>query len=280
MPRVIILGSSNAIPAVDAENTHLVVVGEQRTVLIDAGSNPILRLEQQGVRFDQLSDIVVTHFHPDHVSGLPLLLMDMWLMGRQESIHIHGLDFTLDRLEGLMGFYNWSEWPGFFPVEFHRLAAVELATVLDCDDFSVLSSPVHHMIPAIGLRFEFKKNKTVFAYSCDTAPCKEVVRLGAGADVFLHESTGESFGHSSARQAGEIASRARAGNLILIHYPTGRFAQKNLLSEARTSFAGRIALARDLMVLDFDKKNPLIRRKGKSRGESGKMQRPAKPAEP
>ena len=80
MPKVIILGSSNAVPSIDHENTHLVIVGEERTILVDCVSNPIVRLEQAGIDFNDLTDIVITHFHPDHVSGMPLLLMDMWLL--------------------------------------------------------------------------------------------------------------------------------------------------------------------------------------------------------
>ena len=121
MPKVIILGSSNAVPSQDHENTHLVIVGEERTILVDCVSNPIVRLEQAGVDFNNLTDIVITHFHPDHVSGVPLLLMDMWLMGRTKPINIYGLHFTMDRLEDLMGFYGWAEWPDFFPVGFSSL---------------------------------------------------------------------------------------------------------------------------------------------------------------
>ena len=114
MARVIVLGSSNAIPTLKHENTHMVIVGQERMLLIDSVSSTILRLEQAGLDFNDLTDIIVTHFHPDHVSGLPLLLMDMWLMGRQKPLDIYGLHYTLDRVEGLMGFYNWSEWPNFF----------------------------------------------------------------------------------------------------------------------------------------------------------------------
>lgn len=103
MPKLIILGSSNAIPDARHENTHMVIVGEQRTVLVDCVSNPILRLQRAGVEFDNLTDLILTHFHPDHVSGVPLLLMNMWLMGRRRSLSIYGLHHTLDRIEGLMG---------------------------------------------------------------------------------------------------------------------------------------------------------------------------------
>lgn len=229
----------------------MVVVGEERMVLIDSVSNPILRLEQAGLDFNDLTDLIVTHFHPDHVSGLPLLLMDMWLMGRRRALNIYGLHYTLDRVEDLMGFYGWSDWPNFFPVAFYRLPSSEMTPVLDCSDFRIFASPVRHLIPTMGLRIEFNHTKKVMAYSCDTEPCEEVIRLGAGADVLIHEASGAQRGHSSAAQAGEIARRAEVGRLYLIHYSTGKYADGDLVSEARTRFQGEVALAKDFMTLDF-----------------------------
>ncbi len=251
MSKVIILGSSNAIPTLKSENTHMVIVGSQRVLLVDAVSNPILRLEQAGLDCNDLTDIVITHFHPDHVSGLPLLLMDMWLMGRKNSLNIYGLQDTLDRIKGMMDLYNWSEWPDFFPVVFSAVPPSEMTVVLDCPDFKVYASPVHHMVPNIGLRVEFKDSDKVMAYSCDTSPCEEVVRLSEGADVLLHEATGEEWGHSSAKQAGETAMKAEVGKLYLIHYATGRYAQGDLVAEARSTFSGDIELAKDFMVIEF-----------------------------
>ncbi|HVN15293.1 MAG TPA: MBL fold metallo-hydrolase [Anaerolineales bacterium] len=251
MPKAIILGSSNAIPSKDHENTHMVIVGDERVVLVDCVSTPVLRLEQAGVDFNDLTDIIVTHFHPDHVSGLPLLLMDMWLMGRKKPINIYGLHHALDRVEQLMGFYEWAEWPDFFPVAFYRLPASEMAVVLDCPDFKILSSPVRHLVPTIGLRFEFRRTKKVMAYSCDTEPCVQVVRLANGADVLIHEAAGEILGHSSASQAGEIASQAEVGSLYLIHYPTGRFEKEDPVVWARKKYEGEVKLATDFMTLDF-----------------------------
>lgn len=251
MPKVIILGSSNAVPSKDHENTHLVVIGDERTILVDCVSNPVVRLEQAGVDFNDLTDIVITHFHPDHVSGVPLLLMDMWLMGRTKPINIYGLHYTMDRLENLMGFYGWAEWPNFFSVGFYRLPEVELAHVLDCADFKIRSSPVHHMIPTIGIRLEAKKTDKVFAYSCDTEPCEQTVRLASGADILVHEAAGATFGHSSAEQAGEIAAKAGVGKLYLIHYPTGRFAKGDIAAEAAKTYKGEIIIAKDFMTIEI-----------------------------
>jgi len=256
MAKVIILGSSNAVPTRDSENTHMVIVGQERMLLVDSVSNPILRLEAAGLDFNDLTDIVITHFHPDHVSGLPLLLMDMWLLGRQKPLNIYGLHYTLDRVEGLMGFYNWSDWPNFFPVFFYRLPASEMAQVMDCTDFKVHASPVQHLIPNIGLRIQFGDSRQVMAYSCDTEPCDEVVRLSEGADVLIHEAAGNTPGHSSAKQAGETARKAEVGKLYLIHYASGKYAKGDLIAEARTTYPGEVELAKDFMTIDFTKKRP------------------------
>jgi ribonuclease Z len=176
--------------------------------------------------------------------------MDMWLMGRRQPINIHGLHHTLDRVEGLMGFYGWEHWPDFFPVAFYRLPAQEMTLVLDSSDLRIFSSPVHHLLPTIGLRLEFIRTKKVLAYSCDTEPCAEVVRLASGADILIHEASGSTRGHSSAEQAGDIATQAEAGALYLIHYPTGKFAKGDMVAEARSHYQGEVVLAEDFMVLD------------------------------
>lgn len=251
MSKIIILGSSNAVPSIDHENTHLVIVGKERTILVDCVSTPVVRLEQAGVDFNDLTDIIITHFHPDHVAGVPLLLMNMWLMERTKPINIYGLHHTLDRLEDLMGFYGWSEWPDLFQIGFFRLPEAEMAVVLDCDDFKISSSPVQHIIPTIGIRVESKASNKVIAYSCDTEPCEQTVRLAESADILLHDTHGDSFGHSSAEQAGEIAAKAEVGKLYLIHYPTGRFAKGDIAAQARRTYKGEVVVATDFMTIEI-----------------------------
>jgi ribonuclease Z len=252
MTKLIFLGTSNAISDENHENTHMVVVAEKRTVLIDCPNNPILRFQHASVDFTHLSDLILTHFHPDHVSGVPQLLMNMWLMGRLQPLNIHGLQHTLDRIENLMGLFGWSEWPGLFPVIFHRLPEQALVPVIECEEFHILASLVQHFIPTIGLRIEFGRSKKILAYSCDTEPCAQVTQLAEGADVLVHESSGALPGHSSAAQAGEAARLAKVERLYLIHYPTGQFASGDLVAEARQRFEGPVTLAEDYMVLNFD----------------------------
>jgi ribonuclease Z len=252
MTQLIILGTSNAIATEGHENAHMVLVGRTRTIMIDCVSSPLLRLRKAGVLFDQVTDLILTHFHPDHVSGVPLLLMDMWLLGRHTPLHVYGLSHTLERIQSMMNLYGWSSWPNFFPVSFETLPEEELTRVLVSEEFRVLSSPVRHLIPTIGLRIEGISSKRVIAYSCDTEPSEEVARLAAGADILIHEAAGRGRGHSSAEQAAEVATQAEVGRLLLIHYPTGKGNPAELIEAARAAFQGEVDLAHDFMALDLD----------------------------
>jgi ribonuclease Z len=251
MPKLVFLGTASAVPDENHENTYMAVLGRQQTILIDCSNNAFVRLEQAGIHYGDISDVILTHFHPDHVSGLPSLLLDMWLMGRKTPLKIYGLAYTLERMEKLMEAYDWDSWPGFFPVTFHPVAAEELAPVLESGEFKVTASPVHHLIPNIGLRVDCLESGKSFAYSCDTEPCAEVVRLAQGVDVLVHECGGPSIGHTSPDKAGETASRAEAGSLFLIHYKTRGVDVPGMALAASQTYSGLVTIAEDFMKLDL-----------------------------
>lgn len=251
MAKLIVLGSSNAIPTRDHENTHLALVCQDRAVLIDCVGTPFVRLEQARIDPLTITDLILTHFHPDHVSGVPMFLMDSWLIGRHTPLNVHGLAYTLERVKAMMELYSWSDWPDFYPVNFCNVADDEMAPVLDVEDIRVHATPVRHFLPNMGLRIEMKAGGKSVAYSCDTEPCDEMERLAQGVDILLHEASGLFPGHSSAAQAGEVARRGEVGALYLIHYPTGRHASGDLVAEAKTKFPGEVHLARDFMEINL-----------------------------
>ena len=251
MPKLIILGTANAIPDEKHENTHLALSRAGRLVLIDCPDSPLVRLRRAGLDFHQLTDLILTHFHPDHVAGVPSLLIQCWLLGRKQGLKIHGLGHTLDRIEKLMDFYDWTTWPRFYPVEFHRLPEKELTPVLQDPEWRILASPVCHMTPGIGLRIEFPETGKVLAYSGDTHPCETEYSLERGADVLIHEASGVHPVHSSAAQAGEAAAQAGVKELYLIHYPVGDFDPRQLIQQARQTFQGPVRLAEDFMEIEF-----------------------------
>jgi len=252
MARLILLGSAAIIPDIDHDNTHMVLEGEECVVLIDCGSNPIARLHKVGIHYENLTDMILTHFHPDHVLGVPILLNNMWMLGRRRALRVYGIHHCLNRVEDMMKMFTWDEWPDFFPVAFHKTLERPNHLLLENNDFRVTSWPVKHYIPTIGVRIENKRTGFVTAYTCDTAPNPNLAEMARDADLLIHEAAGaDPAGHSSARQAGETATAAGAKKLVLIHYRVfgadGPVETSDLIPEAQEAYSGPVELAQDFM---------------------------------
>lgn len=92
----------------------------------------------------------------------------------------------------------------------------------------------------------------------DCRPSESTVENAAGADLLIHEATfadeelerAKETGHSTAREAAEVASRAGVRQLVLTHL-SARYSRDNtdLLNEARNVFANT-GIARDGMEID------------------------------
>jgi len=251
MAKLIFLGSADAIPDEKHENTHLALLGEERKILIDCPGSPVVRLHRAGIEILKITDLIITHFHPDHVNGIPNFILSSWLLKRKGVLNIYGNTDVIQRINQLMELFEWEDWGNIFPIDFHILPDEEMMTVFESREFNVYSSPVHHVIPNNGLRVEFSSSGKVLVYSSDTEPCDEVVRLAVGADVLIHEAAGTGKGHTSAREAGGIAKRAGVERLYLIHYSNRLKDTQDLVTEAEEIFPGPVKLAKDWMELEF-----------------------------
>ncbi|MEM4262706.1 MAG: ribonuclease Z [Thermoplasmata archaeon] len=75
-------------------------------------------------------------------------------------------------------------------------------------------------------------------FSGDTRPCKAIIELSRNADLLIHDATllssegdiARDFGHSTAREAAEVASEAKVRALALIHY-SPRYKDASVLEE-------------------------------------------------
>lgn len=245
------LGTANAVPDQNHNNTCMVIASLRRLLLIDCAESTLINLNKNGFDVIQISDIVLTHFHPDHVAGTPGLLMQSWLLGRKAPLKIHAIAPVVQRLEAMLELYEWRTWPGMYPVEMHTIPQTEQVAVIEDRDFRLFASPVQHIIPNIGLRIESPITGQIVAYSSDTEPCQSVVRLATQVETLIHEASGPYTGHSTPSQAGEIAAAAQARSLLLVHYNPRHPAPQQMVEEARHKFPGPVDLAHDGMKFTF-----------------------------
>ena len=83
-----------------------------------------------------------------------------------------------------------------------------------------------------------------FAYCTDTSPCENTLKLADKVSMLYHEATfthdlaeqAQKTGHSTAKEAGETAQKASAGQLLITHFSARYGETKPLVLEARTVF--------------------------------------------
>ena len=239
------------MPAIGHDNAYLALEGEQSTLLIDCAGSPLLKLQAAGIDPARLEYLVLTHAHPDHLYGFPMLMLGLWLLGASTPLQVVAQAATLRTAQDLLALFHPEEWPGFRPPAFVEVNAVKDAVVLDLRDLLITGCPTQHMIPSMALRFVNKVSERAVVYSSDTSPSESVARFARACQVLIHEASGAAPGHSSAGEAGWVARRAGVDKLFVIHYPADSAGLDVLLAEARRQFAGRVELARDLEAFEF-----------------------------
>lgn len=250
----VFLGSSGAVPGRDRDTTSLVFVGESDAVLVDCGGSPAQKLLLAGVDPLALSRVVITHIHPDHAYGLPSLVQTLFLLGRQVPLHLACREEHLAPLRALLGLFGLLERPGIFPLVWEPVPLREGFAVGTPGSFAITASPnAHGGMPNMALRFEAPGRPAV-VYSSDTEPCATVEALARGAHTLIHEATFSERrprgigAHSTAAQAGEVATRAGVARLILVHIDAGLHGELDALrEEARARFPGEVEVARELV---------------------------------
>ena len=88
------------------------------------------------------------------------------------------------------------------------------------------------------------------AYSGDTKPCKNLVKLSKGADVLIHDTTfvedQENRMHTGAKDAAKVAKEAKVRNLVMTHFSRRYQDLRPIENEAKTIFKNSI-IAMDFM---------------------------------
>ncbi|HEV2130533.1 MAG TPA: MBL fold metallo-hydrolase [Longimicrobiaceae bacterium] len=234
MPTLHLLGTGAALSDASRTTTMLAFQSDRSSVVVDCGGDVVHRLLKQRVPLESIEALILTHEHPDHVSGFPLFMEKIWLAERRRPIPVHGPGPALEQARRIFEAFDTSSWEGMPKIEWHEVALEEGTRVLESDSWRITAAPGEHSVPVIGLRVEDARGDGIVAYSADTERSDAIARLGDGADILVHEATGGFSGHTSIQDAAHVASQAGVGRLILVHLPDD--ISEDDLAEARESF--------------------------------------------
>ncbi len=275
---ITLLGTGSPMPSPDrAGPATLISAGEgvdAEHYLVDAGRGVLMRLAALGLGAPNLSAVLLTHLHSDHITDLNDVITTRWVMTFQPTpltiVGPVGTKAVVDHILASLG-------PdiGYRIAHHHDLVEPPAIEVIEVSDgpvhlpgqVSVRCAPTDHkpVEPSVGFRFDYEGASVVAAG--DTVPCDGLDRLCDGADALIHTAIRKDVVaniplqrmqdtldyHSSPEEAAITANRAGVGTLVLTHYvppiPAGGGDDWRELAAAH--FDGAIELGDDLHRIDI-----------------------------
>ena len=192
---VTLLGTGSPIPEPgrvapalphDRMNAMTLVRAGQEVLLFDVGRGVVERLSQAGVKGREITSIFLTHFHSDHIVGLP----DLWLTsrltlswgGRTEPMEVIGPTGTKDLVDNLVRAYapDIAARPDQPQIDLVGRDFDKDGVVFDRNGVRVTAFTVDHgpAKPAVGYRIDFNGRSVLI--SGDTRLNQNVIKYGAG----------------------------------------------------------------------------------------------------
>ena len=226
---VTFLGTSSAVHSKDRNHPSIAVKAFGDVFLFDCGEGTQRQLLFTNVSPMKISKIFITHFHGDHILGLPGLLQSMSLNGRESKLTVYGPK-GLNKLKDAI--YSLGYCAIEYPVEFIE---IDTGIVDETDEYVISAQSVRHNVPSLAYSIEEKKKPRFLrekaielgvpvgpafgklrngesveidgkiikpeqvlgpprkgiklTYSGDTRPCEEMIMFAKDSTLLIHEST-------------------------------------------------------------------------------------------
>jgi ribonuclease BN (tRNA processing enzyme) len=240
--RLTVLGCAGTFPGPASPCSAYLVDHDGYRLLIDLGSGALGQL-QRHVGLLDVDAVYVSHLHADHCIDLVAYSYARRYHpgGMPPRLAVYGPSGLAGRIcaafeeapvDGLLDVYEFRE----VPVGTRQIGP-----------FTITTARTNHPIEAHALRVSAGGRSLV--YSADSAVCEDLVELARGCDLFLCEASWLSSPppppniHLTGREAGDHATRAGVGRLLLTHVMPFTDAAA-IEAEARSTWSGPLELAR------------------------------------
>ena len=183
---LVFLGTGSGKPMPSRNVSSMALFRDGELFLFDCGEATQLQITRSNLRPGALKGIFLTHFHGDHVNGLPGLLGTLTLNQRDEPLHIVGPRGLRQWFRCLYDLHILR--PGF-PVEIHEVE--EPGMVVQWEDFHVDAYPLEHRVATWGYALVEKSRPGRFdldrARELEIPPGPLFGRLQSGEAVTLDD---------------------------------------------------------------------------------------------
>jgi ribonuclease Z len=140
---LVFLGTAGSMPTAQRAPAALLVRRGGDRLLFDCAEGTQRQLLRSSVGLVELGEIFITHFHADHILGLPGLFKTFSLRGRERPLEVHGPRGLVDLLGSL------KRVVGKLSYEV-QVIEVEPGDVLERDGYRLAAFAVAHGVPAVG----------------------------------------------------------------------------------------------------------------------------------
>jgi ribonuclease BN (tRNA processing enzyme) len=240
--RLTVLGCAGSFPGPDSACSCYLVDADGFRMLLDFGTGSLSAV-QRFAGLHSIDAIVLSHLHADHIFDACSYVVARRYApdGPLPQIPIFAPEGASQRLAAAYGVPEDSLDDVY---TFHTLTA----GTVQIGPFTIFLDRVNHPVETYGMRIGYAGR--TLAYSADSAPCDALIRVAQDADVFLCEASylddveNPPDLHLTGREAGEHATKAGVGKLLLTHLVSAWGSEAMTYDAAASAFSGPIEIVR------------------------------------
>ncbi len=154
MMEIVFLGTGCMQPTKARNHAGVLLSYKKENILFDCGEGIQRQMRMAGVKPAKITRLCITHWHGDHVFGIPGLLSSMGAdrMGQEEEqvLHIYGPKGSKTYLANMFESFAAKD---IIPYKVHEIAS---GVFYEGDDFVLEAQKLEHSIPCIGYSFKEK----------------------------------------------------------------------------------------------------------------------------